>query len=236
MKKTRKQAALIAAAVATTGAIFASQASAAFTFDWTAANPSIKSYPDNTADAGGLKAGRDITNVWFGVDSDRNSYFRVDLAGTPSGNTKDNSSAQFAANYGIYFNVDQKASGKTYNELSGIDKALTVSVVKFKPNNKTDTGLIWKKDTSNFDFQATGTTLEWKLTKGQFDALAKGLTLDPSGKYQWYAATRTSAATNGTTYDVGASNSVTPIPGAAWLLGSGIFGLVGLKRRSKAAA
>ena len=68
------------------------------------------------------------------------------------------------------------------------------------------------------DFQHSGTALEWKLSSG----------LSIAGQTWWIDTLDKDKNIIDTTAH---SNVVTPIPGAAWLLGSGLVGLIGLKRR-----
>jgi hypothetical protein len=64
------------------------------------------------------------------------------------------------------------------------------------------------------------------------DSTATGIEV---GDFTWYGAVR-AGSTAGTWQDVttgiaSTSPPVVPIPGAAWLLGSGLVGLIGLGRR-----
>lgn len=66
-----------------------------------------------------------------------------------------------------------------------------------------------------------GTTLEWWVKDGQGDRHI-------GNSFTWWAATKY-LGDHHHTNDVLA----TPIPNAAWLLGSGILALIGLKRRNR---
>ena len=196
---------------------FAGSAHAAYLYDWTQA----QMLTDSTPDSSGLQNSDNITKAWHGY-TDGTHYFRLDLAGTLSKST----------DYGIY--IDSKAGGGTTPPANGIDYYLLSNYVKATWDTKEGR---WITTGNNDRFTSTsgqslffqssensGKTLEWSISpKGQWDF---------GTSFNWLAAT---------TSDSGAlldktQVAATPIPGAVWLLGSGILGLVGMKRRKNVAA
>jgi hypothetical protein len=137
----------------------------------------------------------------------------MDLAGTPTG-------SDFASQYGIH--VDFLSSvGNPLNSgidtllLSDFDGATYTPVLKAWDGHMyasvTDPMLSW----SGFDFQASGNTLEWKIFGNQ--------TI-----FDWWGVTEKDGVG---LMDISSQVTTTPIPSAAWLLGSGIVALIGFKRR-----
>lgn len=166
------------------------------------------------------KTGQDITGAWW-WRTGGNNYFRIDLLGTPV-----SGSNNFSQYYGIY--IDSTTGGGSALGVSGIDYILRVGSI-----NSTNVGGTWPSasllswdglafvpTSTVVTFQHSengGKTLEWQFANSNLN-----------GIYTFFAAT--TGHNNNTLVD--RTNSyVTPVPNAAWLLGSGIIGLIGLQRR-----
>ena len=81
---------------------------------------------------------------------------------------------------------------------------------------------------SGLQFQTVngGTTLEWKMKDGDNEFHIGNI-------FTWWAGTMLPGVGDAKeTYDLTSGTVATPIPGAAWLLGSGVIGFIGLKRRT----
>jgi hypothetical protein len=217
----------------------AGPASAAYLYDWSSAQKVTDPAGDTTY------PGRDIRAAYQAY-SHGYLYFRIDLASAPSSHF----SPGYANTYGLY--IDSKDGGARSTDkyipgavpgigpLSGIDFIVS-SELDIEKCNRLDWDpdlQVWKahefKNSDNLKFQAGmdhGKTLEWKVKDGNG---SKHI----GNSFTWWAgpmlpgdhsAKKTYDLTNAT---LAPSNpTATPIPSAAWLLGSGIIGLVGLKRR-----
>jgi hypothetical protein len=215
-------------------------ASAAYLFNnWSSAQVVTDPLGDTTF------AGRDIVAAYQAY-SNGYLYFRIDLAAAPSGQFPPG----YANTYGLY--IDSKAGGApTSNEyipgqiqgigpLVGIDFIVSSEVelerhyvLDWDPALQT-----WKRNdfqqSDELRFQQTennGKTLEWRVKDG-----AGTHYIGPS--FTWWAGTMLPGEGSAKkTYDLtGASvfpsSPAVPIPSAVWLLGSGVIGLIGLKRRT----
>ena len=210
----------------------AGPASAGYLYDnWTSA----QKVTDPTGDTNyGAYAGRDIVASYQAYDAGY-LYFRIDLLSAPS------ASAGYANTYGIY--IDSKAGAGASNKyvpgtLTGIDFIIS-SQVELEKHDRLELDWdkqyqVWKvdefKDSDNLEFQHVengGTTLEWRVKDGRGDRHI-------GDSFTWWAATMLPADGHHgkRTYDM-AGPVVIPIPGAVWLLGSGLLAFVGLKRRSR---
>jgi hypothetical protein len=167
--------------------------------------------------------GRDIYEGAWWAYSGGSYYFRMDLLGSFNKNSY----------YGFYFDTDGNSgtggsfSGSGLN-LAGIDMFVSSYYnnrgLFINTNLQTwNTGLNdWNSPTSlpPGSFESLDNAehiLEWRVASGNF----------PSGLFTWYGATMNN---NQNLKDI-TGPVVTPIPNAAWLLGSGIIALVGLRRR-----
>ena len=205
----------------------AGPASAAYLYDWS----SVQQYTDSTNDAPySPTSGQNILTAWHAYDGTYH-YFRIDLASAPSSTFPPG----YANTYGIY--IDSRAGGAPNgNEyipgtLTGIDFIVS-SEVELENNNRLDWDKElqrWKVDefkhSDDLTFQHGengGTTLEWRIRDGEGEKYI-------GNSFAWWAATMLPGDDGQAkiTYDVMA----TPIPASAWLLGSGLIALVGLKRR-----
>lgn len=206
-----------------------SPASAAYLYDsWSSA----QKFEDTVNAPYNPTPGQDIVAAYQAYDAGY-LYFRIDLAGVPSGTPPD-----YANTYGIY--IDSKAGGTDSSDmyvpgtLSGIDFIISTDL-KFDKFNRMiwdPEFQLWKveefKGSAGLKFQGTVNdgkmTLEWRVKDGEGEKYI-------GNSFTWSAATMLPGTeSDKKTYDI-AGPVVTPIPSAAWLLGSGIIGLIGLKRR-----
>jgi hypothetical protein len=189
--------------------IFASVASAAYFYDQIVNDPGQIS-GNNSQD---IQTAQDYYVVPYAATTDR--FFRITLGGGANNNT----------NYSILLD-NKNNNGGTYQGISGIDyyfvsKGNTTSTSVYKWNGSTFA--------ESFDFAPILTktngnkTLTWEVNSN----------LGPY--FSWWA---TASKYNGNLelYDSTSKVSATPIPAAAWLLGSGLLGLVGIQRRKTSAA
>lgn len=171
---------------------------------------------DPAGDAG--LSERDILGasyIHFGMDH----FFRIDLAAAPD-------TVNFPDKVGFWIN-SKPFQGASYPNslvpfpLAGVDLIVSTDYsgtggIPFLLNwegswqSKSDGGLM---------FAQTGNILEWKINDTYLN-----------GPFDWWAATIMPGSSPATTYDMTAPIT-TPIPSAAWLLGSGVVALIGLRRR-----
>ena len=166
-----------------------------------------------------LTKGQDIRNAFYAVD-DGYKYFRMELYGSP------NQGANGYANlYGFFV---QSGNGNKYPEFTSplgfnVDSYLDVSVkpklsggLKFTPDSGTFSG--GKEYAFDLKYERNGKYLDWAIPKDQLP-----------DNFTWLAAT----LKKGSWVVLNATAPVaTPIPSAALLLGTGVIGLIGLRRRS----
>jgi len=212
-------------------------ASAAYFYDWSAA----QQFTDSLNDAPySPTPGQNITDAWHAFNGTYH-YFRIDLAHAPE-YLFPPPGAGAANTYGLF--IDSKAGGAPNSDrfvpgtLSGIDYIVSTELeFEGRRHNRLDWDkelLRWKgdefKDSDNLRFQATengGKALEWRVREGGNFVIGSSFT--------WWAASMLPGDCYGSgklTYDVMAP----PSPNAAWLLGSGLIGLIGLKRRKRKTA
>lgn len=135
--------------------------------------------------------------------SPTNQFFTITLNGAAATNTY----------YDILIN--NKAGGSTKDNIDFIDYYFST-----KGNAGSGTTTLYNADATAF---TTGTYTK----SGDGKTLTWGVKSNLGSNFTWYAT-----AVQGQVKDSTGPVSATPIPGAAWLLGSGVIGLVGLKRRS----
>jgi hypothetical protein len=152
--------------------------------------------------------GRNIVSTQWAYST--NYFFKMDLAGAPAN----------LSLFGFYFDKDQdSATGGSKFGLTGIDMYFAGPAYGPQTLYKW-TDLPGDSDTflpaGSVTRTVEGNVMEWRIGPQNF-----------SGNFQWWAATTNSL---GQMKDLTASVT-TPIPNAAWLLGSGILALIGLRRR-----
>jgi hypothetical protein len=214
-------------------------ASAAYYYQWGTAPSQMYSDPSNDAPYTPT-LGQNLVTAWHAFDGTYH-YFRLDLASAPSYLNPPG----YADTYGLY--IDSKPGGAPSDDknvpgtISGIDYIVSTAL-DFQGKKHTildwDPALQrWRRDefqgSDNFLFQALdgGKTLEWRVKEAGNFIIGSSFT--------WWAASMLPGGDHSApiTYDLtGASvfpsnSPAVPIPSAAWLLGSGVIGLIGLKRR-----
>jgi hypothetical protein len=132
-------------------------------------------------------------------------YFLMEISGTAKKNNY----------YGFYFDLDRNPStgGSPFTELPGIELYFRSGI---NQSNVWETKLVGNPGEDITLTRENGDkTLEWKVNADYF-----------SSQFNWWAAT----STPGTIKDYTAPVA-TPIPNAAWLFGTGVIALIGLRRR-----
>ena len=190
-------------------------------YDWSSVSPIIN---DENSDL--ITPAQDILQVWYASDADYH-YFRMDLEATPS---IDPNYTDYAPIYGIYIDaISGGVDGPNYsyipNGLTGIDFALDSH---YNPNQNGFTQHDfhdWSGGSLSTTLLATGDTdqnsnqLEWRIGK---TVLGDAFTFS--------AGTHLDAVGFGVTYDI-TNIAAVPVPAAAWLLGTGLVAVVGLRRK-----
>jgi len=210
-----------------------SPASAAYIYDWSSAQTVTDPAGDANFSGDTSYDGRDVMAAYQVYDAGY-LYFRIDLASAPSSVFPPG----YANTYGIY--IDSKPgvgadSSTMYvpGMLTGIDFIISsdLNFDKFSRMIWDPEFQVWRvdefKSSSGLQFQSSmngGTTLEWRVLDGDG---AKHI----GNSFTWWAGTMLPGDGSAKeTYDLTRA-TVMPIPSAVWLLGSGIIGLIGLKRR-----
>lgn len=180
-------------------------AAAAFSwFDWTTGSPqSVGSLIENPPVLT-LQTGQDIVSAFYAADADYR-FFRMDLKGAPGTGTGSNG---FAPLYSIL--IGGSGSLNTF----ALSNPFPPPSLILASGGSAGLGAIFARQ--------TGATLEWAVERDKLP-----------DTFSWYGLTAnlSGGAVSGI-FDITAPALVTPIPSAALLLGTGIVGLVGLRRRS----
>jgi hypothetical protein len=179
-------------------------AAAAYLYDWDTGPSQIVNSLIENPPALTLKPGQDITHAYYAADPSYR-YFRMDLKGIP-----DTGSNGYAPLYSI-----QTSVGGTINTFA----------FPFPPpslmfaSGTTGLGPVFGQQ---IEQPGDTFTLEWRIARDKLP-----------DTFAWYGLTGThnNGALSGI-FDITAPAVVTPIPSAALLLGTGIVGLIGLRRRS----
>ena len=210
-------------------------ASALFIYNWSGTDVQVVSDPEGDS-RGGLR-GTDIVAAYHAYDATNHyHYFRMDLAAAP---TEGNA----ALTYGFY--IDWTTGGAPAGSWGTTHPNVPLpgtDLIILSATNAPETPFTWDptwvskewveglsntngnrfyftEDPLVNQFQYTeggGTILEWRVDD------SNGFV---GSNFTWMAATV------GPTGDYFKDTTVVPIPSAVWLLGSGIIGLIGLKRR-----
>ena len=171
---------------------------------------SAEYFYDQAVDDSNDGPGNNSHNIWTAQhyyevgSSPTNHYFSITLKGAASPSTNYN------------FLIDNNPGGGEFNEIGGIDYYFigkTLELYKWSGSAfslSSDLDKILTKTDGN-------KTLTWKVN------------YNLGSDFGWYATT---VSPGRNIYDSTSRVSATPIPAAAWLLGSGIIGLIGIKRRN----
>lgn len=191
----------------------AQSASAAFTwYNWAGPSQSVGSLIENPP-ALFLQPGQDIVSAQYAADADYR-FFRMDLKGTPSAGGNN-----YAPLY--QFMISSTSGFRDLNTYSIPIPTPVPSLILASGVTPTSATTEWYFRNDN----STPNVLEWAIKK-----------TDLPDTFAWQAFSWNTASVGGPItglFDLTAAAVVTPIPSAALLLGTGLIGLIGLKRRSR---
>jgi hypothetical protein len=149
-----------------------------------------------------IEPGRDITAAFYAANADYR-YFRMDLKGAP-----DTGANNYAPLYSILI-----GGSSSLNTIALSNPFPPPSLLLFS-GGPPALGEVFSRQ--------TGATLEWAIERSKLPET-----------FSWYGLTANLGAGGiSGIFDITNSAVVTPIPSAALLLGTGLIGLVGLRRRS----
>jgi hypothetical protein len=189
-------------------------------YDWTDGYQLVRDQRDVS-----LTAGQDIRNAFYAVD-DGYRYFRIELYKNPS-----RGDGGYADLYGFYFNT---GNGQDFTAFTtplgfGVDSYVDTSVdpklsggLKFTPGGGTIVG--GKEHAFSLRYDRNGKYIDWAIPLAQL-----------SDGFSWHAASFSKDLDGKLTLLDRSGDAGIPIPGTAWLFGSGIAGLVAMRRRKRLA-
>ncbi len=190
-------------------------------YDWTGGYQLVRDSRDVP-----LADGQDIRNAFYAVDSGYR-YFRIELYGSPG-----RGAGGYADLYGFFLDTGNEENFTAFtNPLGfGVGSYVDVSVtprlgggLKFTPGGGTIVG--GKEYAFSLRYDRNGKYIDWAIPLGE---LADGFT--------WHAAAFSKDLGGQLTLLDRTADAGIPIPGTAWLFGSGIAGLVAMKRRKDRAS
>lgn len=202
----RNRCKLFIAAMAVTALATLSPPAHAGLYDWNQGTVITVADPDTTA-----SASTNITSISYAA-KDGYHYFKMDLEAAPDTSTV----------YGIYLSTPKPEGPVEPKSLLGIQyvsENQLVSTARGKFSLLTHSFIVESEATLNDVTSAlNGKSLEWKIAASEVGS-----------SFWWLGATLTSDLNVLDRTNMAA----TPIPAAAWLFGSGIVGLVGIKRKKQ---
>ena len=161
---------------------------------------------------------QNIEYVRAGTDSVSNQYvFQMNLIDLPSYSTPSDNLTL----YGIYLGaptLSVPTVGSTYP--AGFSSSAEMFYMVWGPTGAYYNLPRGSAIPATFSISDANSTLEWRINTSSIT----------SGNWFYGATSRLS---DGYVIDTTAAAAVTPIPAAAWLLGSGIIGLIAIKRRNQ---
>ena len=171
---------------------------------WTESDPGVTWIHDITGDA---TTGKDIVKVGVGVE-DNQYLFRMYLYGAPT-------SADTGTIYGIYLGLPELGSSSPEEFSGSVESMLRNRNGLFYSYLQSDSSSI---PLAGFNVLSNG-VLQWKVDQSSITT-------------SWFYMMGATLNATGTIHDQ-TGVAATPIPAAAWLLGSGIIGLIGIMRRNQ---
>lgn len=226
---------LLAGAVLLAATAAGAPAHAAYLYNWATAQ-----YVADASDPH-LFPGQDILGAYHGYDGTYH-YFRMDIAAQPS------SLNGWKGLYGIY--IDSAPGGANGLDstmryvpvtLNGIDYVIDSHFQPefggwFKGDYHRWDGTTFQLDPTRLMAQQQtengGTTLEWKVAADQIGTTFAWRAVTHDLGYDVVTSDMTGAVNVDINNNSGEENPV-PVPAAVYLLGSGLIGLAGLKRKNR---
>ena len=174
-------------------------------------------YGQNDPAGGSLPDAGEIDTAYHATNAGTH-YFRMNLVGPTLSNS-------YASLYAIY--IDLTPDGDRSSWDYRLELITNYSTIWVKGTAQSNNGVPWLPSANLTTSPAhlsinTAQQLEWAYAGSIGDNF-----------FEWWGDTRGGLG-NVTIYDyTNTAVTPTPIPGAVWLLGSGLLGLVGLKRRMR---